>query len=69
MAWGRAMFPGDSEVDQLLTIFRLLGTPTPEMWPELARLPGYDVSRGLCAAMRALATAMAAHDPMLLLAS
>ncbi|WVZ88222.1 hypothetical protein U9M48_034766 [Paspalum notatum var. saurae] len=29
----QALFPGDSELQQLLHIFRLLGTPTEEQWP------------------------------------
>lgn len=28
-----ALFPGDSEVQQLLHIFKLLGTPNEEVWP------------------------------------
>ncbi|GFP86352.1 cell division control protein 2 homolog c [Phtheirospermum japonicum] len=29
----QALFPGDSEFQQLLHIFRLLGTPTEKNWP------------------------------------
>ncbi|XP_071721934.1 cyclin-dependent kinase B2-2-like, partial [Rutidosis leptorrhynchoides] len=29
----QALFPGDSELQQLLHIFRLLGTPNEEVWP------------------------------------
>ncbi|KAJ8485271.1 hypothetical protein OPV22_017756 [Ensete ventricosum] len=32
------LFPGDSELQQLLHIFRLLGTPTEEQWPGLGLL-------------------------------
>ncbi|KAJ3125910.1 Cyclin-dependent kinase catalytic subunit [Nowakowskiella sp. JEL0407] len=35
------IFPGDSEIDQLFKIFRLLGTPTPEIWPKVVELPDY----------------------------
>ena len=35
------LFPGDSEIDQLFTIFRILGTPTEEVWPEVTTLPSY----------------------------
>ena len=27
------LFPGDSEIDELFKIFRVLGTPTEEIWP------------------------------------
>ena len=32
---------GDSEIDQLFKIFRLLGTPTNEDWKEVETLPDY----------------------------
>jgi serine/threonine protein kinase len=35
------LFPGDSDIDQLLKIIRGKGTPEVEGWPELANLPGY----------------------------
>ncbi|KAL5222292.1 hypothetical protein ABZP36_027005 [Zizania latifolia] len=34
----KALFPGDSELQQLLHIFRLLGTPTDEQWPGVTSL-------------------------------
>ncbi|KAK1647276.1 hypothetical protein QYE76_065081 [Lolium multiflorum] len=34
----QALFPGDSELQQLLHIFRLLGTPTEENWPGVTHL-------------------------------
>ncbi|KAF4355795.1 hypothetical protein F8388_011967 [Cannabis sativa] len=34
----KALFPGDSELQQLLHIFRLLGTPNEEMWPGVSKL-------------------------------
>ncbi|XP_066991470.1 cyclin-dependent kinase 2 isoform X2 [Anabrus simplex] len=37
----RALFPGDSEIDQLFRIFRTLGTPDEEMWPGVSQLPDY----------------------------
>lgn len=36
-----ALFPGDSEIDQLFKIFRVLGTPTEEMWPKVTYLKDY----------------------------
>ncbi|CAN8062322.1 unnamed protein product [Agarophyton chilense] len=38
MILGRPMFCGDSELEQLLAIFRVLGTPTGETWPNVASL-------------------------------
>jgi serine/threonine protein kinase len=40
----RAMFPGDSEIDQMFKIFKILGTPTEENWPGVTTLPQYEVS-------------------------
>ncbi|KAF7811441.1 cell division control protein 2-like protein D [Senna tora] len=34
----QALFPGDSELQQLLHIFRLLGTPNEERWPGVSKL-------------------------------
>ncbi|KAK4280017.1 hypothetical protein QN277_011702 [Acacia crassicarpa] len=34
----QALFPGDSELQQLLDIFRLLGTPNEEIWPGVSKL-------------------------------
>lgn len=40
----RPLFPGDSEIDQLYRIFRLLGTPTNEAWPGVEQLRDYNPS-------------------------
>lgn len=37
----RPLFHGDSEIDQLFRIFRILGTPTEETWPGVTKLPDY----------------------------
>jgi cyclin-dependent kinase 2 len=37
----RALFPGDSEIDELFRIFRVLGTPTEETWPGVSALPDF----------------------------
>lgn len=37
----KALFPGDSEIDQLFRIFRTLGTPTELSWPGVSKLPDY----------------------------
>mmetsp|Transcript_13047 Transcript_13047/g.26108 ORF Transcript_13047/g.26108 Transcript_13047/m.26108 type:complete len:299 (+) Transcript_13047:252-1148(+) len=37
----RPLFPGDSEIDELFRIFRVLGTPNEELWPGVTQLPDY----------------------------
>uniref|UniRef100_A0A8C5MIQ7 cyclin-dependent kinase n=1 Tax=Leptobrachium leishanense TaxID=445787 RepID=A0A8C5MIQ7_9ANUR len=37
----RALFPGDSEIDQLFRIFRTLGTPDEVTWPGVTSMPDY----------------------------
>eukprot|EP00039_Didymoeca_costata_P027738 m.19076 g.19076 ORF g.19076 m.19076 type:complete len:294 (-) comp6478_c0_seq2:281-1162(-) len=37
----RPLFPGDSEIDELFRIFRVLGTPTEDTWPGVSKLPDY----------------------------
>ncbi|KAF3948754.1 hypothetical protein CMV_025283 [Castanea mollissima] len=37
----RALFPGDSEIDELFKIFRVLGTPNENTWPGVTSLPDY----------------------------
>ncbi|PKA52772.1 Cell division control protein 2 like A [Apostasia shenzhenica] len=37
----RPLFPGDSEIDELFKIFRILGTPNEETWPGVSSLPDY----------------------------
>ncbi|KAK9709054.1 Cyclin-dependent kinase catalytic subunit [Basidiobolus ranarum] len=41
MALGKPLFPGDSEIDELFHIFRLLGTPKDSIWPGVESLPDY----------------------------
>jgi len=38
---GQPLFPGDSEIDQIFKIFRILGTPNDEIWPGVGKLPDY----------------------------
>ncbi|XP_022252924.1 cyclin-dependent kinase 2-like isoform X2 [Limulus polyphemus] len=40
----RALFPGDSEIDQLFRVFRTLGTPDEDTWPGVTKLPDYKSS-------------------------
>ncbi|KAL0652017.1 hypothetical protein Bca4012_094708 [Brassica carinata] len=37
----KPLFPGDSEIDQLFKIFRIMGTPTEDTWPRVTSLPDY----------------------------
>ncbi|GAA5928140.1 hypothetical protein JCM10213_005661 [Rhodosporidiobolus nylandii] len=41
MSSGLPLVPGDSEIDQIFKIFRLMGTPTTQTWPGLAQQPDY----------------------------
>lgn len=40
----KALFPGDSEIDQLFRIFRTLGTPNESIWPGVSSLPDFKIS-------------------------
>ena len=44
MATRRPLFHGDSEIDQLFKIFRIMATPTEETWPGVSDLPDYKSS-------------------------
>jgi serine/threonine protein kinase len=37
----KPLFPGDSEIDELFSIFRVLGTPTEETFPGVTQFPAY----------------------------
>jgi len=37
----KALFPGDSEIDQLFKVFRTLGTPNETVWPGVSDLKEY----------------------------
>jgi len=40
----KPLFQGDSEIDQLFRIFRILRTPTEELWPGVSELPDFKAS-------------------------
>ncbi|CAL9005646.1 unnamed protein product [Prunus brigantina] len=40
----RPLFPGDSEIDELFKIFRIMGTPTEDTWPGVNSLPDFKSS-------------------------
>ncbi|XP_035156435.1 cyclin-dependent kinase 20 isoform X9 [Callithrix jacchus] len=39
---GSPLFPGENDIEQLCCVLRILGTPSPQVWPELAELPDYN---------------------------
>lgn len=41
MATRKPLFQGDSEIDQLFRIFRVLRTPNEKTWPGISQLPDY----------------------------
>ncbi|GAA5840827.1 hypothetical protein JCM11251_001707 [Rhodosporidiobolus azoricus] len=41
MIMRQPLFPGDSEIDEIFRIFRLLGTPDEDVWPGVTSLPDY----------------------------
>jgi len=41
MAQGKPLFQGDSEIDQLFRIFRILTTPNEDTWPGVSELKDY----------------------------
>ena len=41
MFTGRPLFPGTGNEDQLMKIFRLMGTPNVHTWPKIAEYPEY----------------------------
>lgn len=44
MCTRKALFPGDSEIDEIFKIFRLLGTPDEDTWPGVTSFPDYKSS-------------------------
>eukprot|EP01062_Namystynia_karyoxenos_P025409 TRINITY_DN1999_c1_g1_i3.p2 TRINITY_DN1999_c1_g1~~TRINITY_DN1999_c1_g1_i3.p2 ORF type:complete len:353 (+),score=117.74 TRINITY_DN1999_c1_g1_i3:99-1061(+) len=44
MVRSRPLFPGDSELDELFQIFRLLGTPDDASWPGVSALPDFQAA-------------------------
>lgn len=41
MAFGKAVFQGDSQIGQVFSIFQTLGTPTETTWPGLSKMPDF----------------------------
>ncbi|XP_059512470.1 cyclin-dependent kinase 20 isoform X2 [Myotis daubentonii] len=39
---GSPLFPGENDIEQLCCVLRILGTPSPQIWPEITELPDYN---------------------------
>nr|XP_005904142.1 PREDICTED: cyclin-dependent kinase 20 isoform X2 [Bos mutus] len=39
---GSPLFPGENDIEQLCCVLRILGTPNPQVWPEITELPDYN---------------------------
>jgi cyclin-dependent kinase len=44
MATRKPLFPGDSEIDEIFKIFRVMGTPTEQDWPGVTSFPDFKAS-------------------------
>ncbi|CAN8097853.1 unnamed protein product [Discula destructiva] len=44
MCTRKALFPGDSEIDEIFKIFKILGTPTEDLWPGVTSYPDFKSS-------------------------
>ncbi|PUU76617.1 kinase-like domain-containing protein [Tuber borchii] len=44
MCTRKALFPGDSEIDEIFKIFQVLGTPDEETWPGVTSFPDFKSS-------------------------
>ena len=48
MGSGKPLFPGKTNEDQLLKIFKLMGTPTAESWPGVTSFSEWKVKPMVC---------------------
>lgn len=62
MYTGRPLFPGTTNEDQIVRIFRIMGTPTERTWPGITQLPEYK-SNFQMYATQDLRTILPAIDP------
>jgi cyclin-dependent kinase len=44
MCTRKPLFPGDSEIDEIFKIFKILGTPDEQVWPGVTSFPDYKPS-------------------------
>jgi len=52
MATGKPLFPGTNTSDQLLKIYKILGTATEKIWPSIIELPDYKSDLGIFPAQK-----------------
>jgi len=52
MATGKPLFPGTNTSDQLLKIYKILGTATEKIWPSITELPDYKPDLGIFPAQK-----------------
>jgi len=52
MATGKPLFPGTNTSDQLLKIYKILGTATEKIWPSIIELPDYKPDLGIFPAQK-----------------
>jgi serine/threonine protein kinase len=64
MITGNPLFGGDSEIDQLHRIFKVLGTPTEATWPGFQRMPNFSPTFPIMQPQR-LQTVLRTGDPLL----
>ncbi|KOS18415.1 Negative regulator of the PHO system [Escovopsis weberi] len=62
MYTGRPLFPGTTNEDQIVRIFRIMGTPTERTWPGITQLPEYKPTFQMYATQD-LRTILPAIDP------
>lgn len=52
MTTGWPLFVGDSEIDQLFQIFKILGTPSEQTWPSVTTLPDFKVGFSILSSLK-----------------
>ncbi|KAK4192094.1 hypothetical protein QBC35DRAFT_263282 [Podospora australis] len=60
---GRPLFPGTTNEDQTIRIFRIMGTPTERTWPGLSKFPEYKTTWQMYAT-QSLSTILPQIDPL-----
>lgn len=62
MATRKPLFPGDSEIDEIFKIFRILGTPSEADWPGVTSFPDFKPSFPKWSGVRAMDQELVAED-------
>lgn len=63
MVTGKPLFPGKSNDDQLLKIFKILGTPNESTWPRVSEYPSYAGNKWPVMPRRPLTEIVTTLDP------